>query len=101
MGWHDAVGVDGIAIGGVGLTQTGLPWTTRPVGNKEDPRLELGQPAVLCSRDGVLRPELVVSRAEVEAAGAKAKMLTYNGSLPGSAWLIRPVRAYRSTVDNG
>ncbi len=85
-----AVGAAGIIMGGVGLSQTGLPWSTRPVGNNADPDLPWEQPAVLQSQNGVLRTELVVSRTEVELAGVRAHMLTYNGSVPGPTWRIRP-----------
>ncbi len=85
-----ALGAVGIAIGGVGLTQTGLPWTTRSVGNDVAQELDLVQPAVARSKDGVFRIELVVSRTEIEVAGTKAHMLTYNGSVPGPTWQVRP-----------
>ncbi|WP_199711355.1 multicopper oxidase family protein [Tessaracoccus antarcticus] len=37
----------------------------------------------------MFRTELVVARTEVEVAGIKAHMLTYNGSVPGPTWLLR------------
>ena len=84
-----AIGAAGIIIGGVGLSQIGLPWTTRSASIR-DPGLELVQPEVVRSENGVLRTELVVSRTEVDIAGTTAQMLTYNGSVPGPTWLIRP-----------
>jgi len=48
------------------------------------------QPELLRSEKGVLRTELVVSRTEVELAGVTAQMLTYNGSVPGPTWHVRP-----------
>ncbi|MEO7589122.1 MAG: multicopper oxidase domain-containing protein, partial [Arachnia sp.] len=88
------VGVAGVVVGGAGLSQTGLPWTTGSVGNTTDPSSDpgsgLGQPAVLRSKDGVLNLELVVARTEVEIAGIVGRMLTYNGSVPGPTWILRP-----------
>ncbi|MGV8847889.1 multicopper oxidase family protein [Tessaracoccus sp.] len=84
-----AFGVAGIMVGGVGLSQTGLPWASS-VANTADSGLELLQPEVVRSTDGVLRTELVVARAEVHLAGTTAQMLTYNGSIPGPTWLLRP-----------
>ncbi len=85
-----AIGAAGIVIGGAGLSQTGLPWTTTSVGPGTDPGLQVVQPEVLRSQNGVLRAELVVSQTEVEVAGTTARMLTYNGSVPGPTWLVRP-----------
>ena len=85
-----AVGAAGIVIGGVGLSRTGLPWSASSVGNNEDPDLDWVQPAMMRSQDGVLRTELVVARTEVQLAGTTAHMLTYNGTVPGPTWHIRP-----------
>ncbi len=85
-----AVGAAGIVVGGIGLSQTGLPWTTGPVSNGADSGLELMQPDVLRSENGVLRVELVLAETEVELAGTMARMLTYNGSVPGPTWNVRP-----------
>ncbi len=85
-----ALGGAGIVVGGIGLSQTGPPWTTRPVGGSGDSGLDLVQPKVVRSKDGVLRTELVLSREDVELAGVTAQMLTYNGSVPGPTWHVRP-----------
>ncbi|RMB61801.1 multicopper oxidase family protein [Tessaracoccus antarcticus] len=85
-----AVGAAGILVGGVGLSQTGLPWTAGSLGSTPNSGRELVQPAELRSRDGVLRTELVASRTEVDIAGVAGRMLTYNGSVPGPTWILRP-----------
>ncbi|MHB1065437.1 MAG: multicopper oxidase family protein, partial [Georgenia sp.] len=50
----------------------------------------LVEPEVLSSEAGLLRVELVAARTEVELAGRQARVLTYNGSLPGATWRVRP-----------
>ncbi len=85
-----AVGTAGIVVGGVGLSQTGLPWATGSVANGGESGVEWVESEALRSRDGLLRVELVVSQVEVELAGTTARMLTYNGSVPGPTWHLRP-----------
>lgn len=101
------IGAAGIVVGGVGLSRTGLPWAmgsagssadpvrelpsaTQSAGSAEDPGRELVQPTVLRSEDGVLRTELLVARTTVDVAGTTAHMLTYNGTVPGPTWELRP-----------
>ena len=84
-----AIGAAGIIIGGVGLSQTGPPWTTMSA-RVSGTGTQLVQPALVRSKNGVLRIELVVSRTEIDMAGTTAQMLTYNGSVPGPTWLVRP-----------
>ncbi len=84
------VGAAGVIIGGVGLSLTGLPWTTKPARSVADRGLELVQPDVVRSENGVFRTELVVAQTELEVAGITARMLTYNESVPGPTWILRP-----------
>lgn len=83
-----ALGTAGMVIGGVGLSRTGLP---SPIpGDAERTGKPLREPRVLRSRGGVLRTELELTRQEVDLAGRRATMLTYNGMVPGPTWQLRP-----------
>lgn len=82
----------GVAVGAVGLSQTGLPWLAPPnragaAGAGGDPLLE---PQVLRSRDGALVVDLTAARNEATIAGRRSRVLTYNGSLPGPTWHVQP-----------
>lgn len=83
-----ALGAAGMVIGGVGLSQTGLP--VRAQATSGGGGQALREPPVLRSRDGVLRIELEISPQEVELAGRRATVLTYNGTVPGPTWWVQP-----------
>ncbi len=85
-----AIGAAGIVIGGLGLSGTGLPWRSGSTGAGGASGLEMVQPDAVRSENGVLRTELVIARTEVDIAGTTARMLTYNGSVPGPTWHVRP-----------
>lgn len=80
-----AVGGLGVVIGGIGLSQTGLPWG----GRVADGDL-LVEPEVLRSSGGLLQVDLVAARREVTIAGRQVQALTYGGTLPGRTWWVRP-----------
>ena len=80
-----AVGGLGVAIGGIGLSRTGLPWG----GRVADGDL-LVEPEVLRSSGGLLQVDLVAARREVTIAGRQVQALTYGGTLPGRTWWVRP-----------
>lgn len=87
------LGALGVVVGGWGLSRTGLPWTVAdraPVPTGAGTGAVWVEPEVLRSRGGVLRTELVAARTEVEVAGRRARLLTYNGTVPGPTWRIRP-----------
>lgn len=89
------LGAAGVVVGGWGLSRTGLPWTTGatdgvPVPAGAGTGAGWAEPAVLRSEGGVLRTELVAARTQVEVAGRRARLLTYNGTVPGPTWRIRP-----------
>jgi FtsP/CotA-like multicopper oxidase with cupredoxin domain len=75
-----------VVVGGVGLSRSQLPWRG-PAEGREDTLVE---PEVLRSREGRLSVELVAARREVHLAGRRAQLLTYNGSVPGQTWRVRP-----------
>ena len=81
-----ACGAAGVVVGGLGLSSTGLPWTS-PDATPSGP---LAEPSSLRSRGGVLRTELVAAEHENEIAGRRALVLGYNGSVPASTWRVRP-----------
>ncbi|KAA6431995.1 multicopper oxidase family protein [Agrococcus sediminis] len=76
----------GIAVGGVGLSSTGLPWAATGVGRGP----ALREPAAVRSAGGVLRTELVAASEEVELAGRRARVLAYSGAVPATTWRVRP-----------
>lgn len=82
----------GIAVGAVGLSRTGLPWTTpsADVGGAGLGDGRLLEPEALRSRDGVLQVDLAAARREVTIAGRRSRVLTYNGTVPGQTWRVRP-----------
>ena len=82
------LGTAGMVVGGAGLSRTGLPY---PIpGAAERAGEPLREPRVLHSSGGVLRTELEITRQEVNLAGRRARMLTYNGTVPGPTWQLRP-----------
>lgn len=84
----------GVVVGGVGLFRTGLPWLGPP-SNSTAVSVPAGaeallQPEAVRSRDGVLQVELLVARQDTTIAGQQARVLTYNGTVPGLTWRVRP-----------
>ncbi|GAA4839563.1 multicopper oxidase family protein [Garicola koreensis] len=80
----------GVVVGGVGLSQTGLPWLAPSTSSAGAGGESLVEPEVVRSRDGVLRVELVATRRETTIAGQRARVLTYNGTVPGQTWRVQP-----------
>ena len=80
----------GVLIGGVGLAWTGLPWLAACRGSAGAGGETLVEPEVLRSRDRVLRVELVAAHQDVTIAGRRARVLAYNGTVPGQTWVVRP-----------
>lgn len=84
----------GVLAGGIGLSRTGLPWLVPSPGSTETGGavggVSLTEPEVLRSRDGVLRVGLVAVPTVTTIAGRRARVLTYNGTVPGQTWLVRP-----------
>src|SRR5690625_7290164 len=84
----------GVVVGGVGLFRTGLPWLGPP-SNSTAVSVPAGaeallQPEAVRSRDGLLQVELLVARQDTTIAGQQARVLTYNGTVPGLTWRVRP-----------
>lgn len=80
-----ALGGLGVVIGGIGLSQTGLPWG-RAMADGE----LLIEPEVLRSSGGLLQVDLVAARRELTIAGRQVHALTYGGMVPGRTWRVRP-----------
>ena len=88
------LGGAGVLVGGLGLSRTGLPWLASPAPATEDVGGSAGgeslvEPEVLRSQDGVLRVELVAAQTVTSIAGRQARVLTYNGTVPGPSWWVR------------
>lgn len=91
--WLGTAGGLGVVVGGLGLSRTGLPWLVVPTGSAEGGAVDaesLAEPEVLRSRDGVLQVELVAAPTATTIAGRRARVLAYNGTVPGQTWLVRP-----------
>lgn len=86
------LGALGVVVGGVGLSRTDFPWAGRPATFRPlaDGSVALTEPEVMRSQDGLLRVELVAAPRETTIAGRPARVLTYNGTLPGQTWRARP-----------
>lgn len=80
-----ALGGLGVVVGGIGLSQTGLPWGRSVVDGGS-----LVEPVLLRSSSGLLQADLVAARREVTIAGRQAQALTYGGAVPGQTWRVRP-----------
>ncbi|UNX53323.1 multicopper oxidase family protein [Georgenia sp. TF02-10] len=87
-----ALGALGVVVGGVGLSRTGLPWAGRQAALRppEGGSVALAEPEVVRSQGGLLRVELVAAPRETTIAGRPARVLTYNGAVPGQTWRVRP-----------
>ncbi|WP_123918307.1 multicopper oxidase family protein [Georgenia muralis] len=90
-----ALGTGGVVAGALGLARTGVPWGggTSPGGDLTPRRAggaDLVEPEVLTSADGRLRVELTMAEAEVDVGGRSARLLTYNGTVPGPTLRLRP-----------
>ncbi|WP_413451262.1 multicopper oxidase family protein [Georgenia phoenicis] len=86
-----ALGALGVVVGGVGLSRTGFPWADRPA-TLRAPAGEpvvLTEPEVVRSQGGLLRVELVAAPRETTVAGRPARVLAYNGTVPGQTWRVR------------
>ncbi|TLP74201.1 multicopper oxidase family protein [Nesterenkonia sphaerica] len=75
-----------VVVGGVGLSRTHLARQSTTGGGE----VTFVEPEVLRSREGRLSVELVAAPHEVHIAGQQAQLLTYNGSVPGQTWRVRP-----------
>lgn len=89
-----ALGLAGVAIGGTGLIRRGVAPFARESGGA------LTEPPVLRSRDGALRVELEAAQRELELAGRRATVLSFNGGLPGPTLRLRPGDRLRVTMVN-
>ncbi len=72
------------------MSRTGLPWLAPSTGSAGVGGGSLVEPEVVRSQDGVLRVELVAAGRETTIAGRRARVLTYNGTVPGQTWRVAP-----------
>ena len=85
-----ALGALGVVAGGVGLSRTGLSWRPAASRPRAGGSVALLEPEVVRSQDGLLRVELVAAHREAAVAGRAARAVTYNGTVPGQTWRVRP-----------
>jgi len=100
------VGVGSLGIGIAGLTSSGgiLPWRNSTGSDAGSSGAGSGaafaEPKVLSSSGGVLELDLRVAEATVAVAGNTARMLTYNGTVPGPTLHVRPGDTLRVRLIN-
>lgn len=61
---------------------------------------KLENPEVLASKDGLLEVELTAAPVELSIAGKTAKMISYNGTVPGPTFKVKPGDALRVKLTN-
>ena len=98
-----AAGLGGMAVGALGLRASGLP----PFGTSTSPTtavaaggVALTEPDVVSSTNGVLDLDLRVAATDVEVGGVTARMLAYNGTVPGPTLHLRPGDRLRLRLTN-
>ena len=85
------LGVGSLGLGVAGVASSGLrsgPSAANASGGA--PATSWSEPTVLASSGGVLTFDLTVSEATVDVAGTSARMLAYNGTVPGPTLHVRP-----------
>ncbi|WNM23929.1 multicopper oxidase family protein [Demequina capsici] len=102
LGWGLA-GVGMLTVGTVGFA-TGAGRNSAAVDSASDEAptgAQWAEPAVIESIDGVLDLDLSVAETEVAIAGTTARMMTYNGTVPGPTLHVRPGDVLRIRLVNG
>ncbi len=95
-----AAGIGSVAIGTAGLQSR--RWPPFGDGRRDDtPRAPWTQPAVIESRAGLLELELRAAAADVTIAGGAARMLSYNGAVPGPTLHLHPGDRMKVRLING
>jgi FtsP/CotA-like multicopper oxidase with cupredoxin domain len=98
-----AAGLAGVIVGGVGVwSGASRPWQTprgTPASSPWGPA-DLAEPEVLRSQGGVLALDLLAAVSAIQVAGRAATALTYNGTLPGPTWHVRPGDRLRVRLTN-
>lgn len=88
------VGIAGVFIGGAGLYQG---WTPSLIPNGGG---ELLEPKTFKSLDGLLSMNLSAAEGSALIAGQQAKVLSYNGGVPGPTLRVRPGDLLQVTLEN-
>ena len=84
-----AAGAGSVALGAAGLYEQGWP----PFGEQrrdDAPGAAWTESPVIESRDGLLELDLHAATIDVTIAGVTARMLSYNGTVPGPTLHLRP-----------
>ena len=100
------MGVGSLSIGVAGLASSGRGWTGTSSDRSDSGSPSAGsgaafaEPKVMSSSGGVLELDLRVAEATVAVAGGSARMLTYNGTVPGPTLHARPGDTLRVRLIN-
>ncbi len=88
-----AAGLGGMAVGVLGLRASELPpfgLSTSPTTGSGERGAALTEPDVVSSTNGELEWDLRVAATDVGIGGVTARMLAYNGTVPGPTLHLRP-----------
>lgn len=95
------LGAGAVVVGGVGLGAVGGgPFTADRGGPLVPTGSRFTEPAHLRSQDGFLRVRLEPAWAEVDLGGRRARLLAYDGQVPGPTWRVRPGDRIELTLAN-
>ncbi|MFW7413477.1 multicopper oxidase family protein [Demequina sp. SO4-18] len=96
------LGVGSLGLGVAGVASSGFrsgPWATTAPGGAA--AASWSEPTVLASSGGALTCELTVSETQIDVGGSSARMLAYNGAVPGPTLHLRPGDTLRIHLTNG
>lgn len=96
------LGVGSLSLGIAGVASSGArsgPSAATASGGA--PAGAWSEPTVLASSAGALTFELAVSETQIDVGGTSARMLTYNGTVPGPTLHLRPGDTLRVRLING
>jgi len=100
------VGLGSLTLGVTGLASQGRGWAGLHSGEAGSGPSSAGtgaafaEPKVMSSSGGVLELDLRIAEATVAVAGTSARMLTYNGTVPGPTLHVRPGDTLRVRLIN-
>lgn len=95
------LGAGSLGLGLAGVASSGFrsgPSAANASGGA--PAASWSEPTVLASSDGVLTFDLTISETTVDVAGTSARMLAYNGTVPGPTLHLRPGDTLRVRLVN-
>lgn len=93
------IGAAGVFIGGTGLLVGYQPWRTT-TSTVAFSGVTLAEPKIIRSSNGVLAVRLVAAEGSARIAGRDARVLSYNGGVPGPTLFVRPGDLLEVTLEN-